>query len=55
MQAVLPANGGLVVPFVRKKLAPDGTVVDDATGAALRAMLAELAALVAEARARRDD
>ena len=54
MQAVLPTNGGLVVPFVRKKLAADGTVTDVATGAALRALLAELAALVAGVRASRD-
>ena len=47
MQARLPTNGGLVVPFVRKKLAADGTLVDPATAAALRALLAELAALAA--------
>jgi NAD(P)H-dependent FMN reductase len=50
MQSVLPTNGGLVVPFVRKKLAPDGAVVDDGTAAALRAMLAELAALASAPR-----
>ena len=47
MQARLPTNGGLVVPFVRKKLAADGTLIDAETVAALRAMLAELAALAA--------
>lgn len=50
MQARLPTNGGLVVPFVRKKLAGDGTLIDPATAAAFRAMLAELAALATEGR-----
>lgn len=45
MQARLPTDGGLIVPFVRKKLDADGTVIDPATGAALRALLRELAAL----------
>lgn len=53
MQARVPTNGGLIVPFVRKKLAADGTVSDDATRAALRTLIDELAALVAAARARR--
>jgi NAD(P)H-dependent FMN reductase len=50
MQARLPTNGGLIVTFVRKKLAADGTVVDPATVAALRTMLVELATLAAEPR-----
>jgi NAD(P)H-dependent FMN reductase len=54
MQAVLPTNGGLVVAFVRQKLGPNGAVTDAATATALRTMLAELAALVDAARARRD-
>jgi len=55
MQARLPTNGGLIVPFVRQKLAADGTVTDDATRAALRGLLGELAALVAQARSARAD
>jgi len=51
MQARLPTNGGVIVSFVRKKLAADGTVVDPETVAALRAMLVKLAALAAEPRA----
>jgi NAD(P)H-dependent FMN reductase len=54
MQSVLPTNGGVVVPFVRKKLGPDGSVIDAATAAALRTMLAELARLVDDVRRRRD-
>jgi NAD(P)H-dependent FMN reductase len=49
MQARLPTNGGLIVPFVRKKVHADGTIVDRETVAALRAMLIELEALVADA------
>jgi NAD(P)H-dependent FMN reductase len=54
MQAVLPTNGGLVVPFVRKKLGADGAVTDPATANALRALLRELAALVDAVRTRRE-
>jgi chromate reductase, NAD(P)H dehydrogenase (quinone) len=42
MQARLVPNGGLIVPFVRKKLAADGTMTDPATGAALRDLLEKL-------------
>jgi chromate reductase, NAD(P)H dehydrogenase (quinone) len=45
MQAKLPANGGLVVPFVRKKLDATGTVTDPATVTALRSLLRELLAV----------
>jgi NAD(P)H-dependent FMN reductase len=45
MQARPPTDGGLIVAFVRKKLAADGRVVDDALAAALRKMLGELAAI----------
>jgi len=45
MQARLPTNGGLIVPFVRKKLDASGNVVDPETVAALRALVAELAGL----------
>jgi NAD(P)H-dependent FMN reductase len=47
MQARLPRNGGLIVPFVRKKIDARGNVVDPETVAALRALVAELAALAA--------
>lgn len=49
MQARLPANGGLIVPFVRKKLDTSGAVTDPATAAALRSLLRELATMAAEA------
>jgi len=45
MQARLPTNGGLIVPFVRKKLGPEGTVADPATADALRSLLRELFAI----------
>jgi NAD(P)H-dependent FMN reductase len=51
MQARLPTNGGLIVPFVRKKLDARGAVVDAATADALRSLLRELAALAAAAEA----
>ncbi len=46
MQARLPANGGLVVPFVRQRIDGRGVIVDPALAEALRALLAELVALV---------
>jgi chromate reductase, NAD(P)H dehydrogenase (quinone) len=46
MQARLPSIGGLIVPFVRKKVDAEGTVTDPATAESLRALLRELAALV---------
>lgn len=47
MQARLPSQGGLVVPFVRKRLDARGRVVDPALADQLRRVLRELAALVA--------
>jgi NAD(P)H-dependent FMN reductase len=47
MQARLVSRGGLVVPFVRQKLAPDGAVTDPTTATALRDVLQELCALAA--------
>ena len=49
MQARLVARGGLIVPFVRKKLAPDGTITDQTTAAALRNILLQLAKLARSA------
>ena len=46
MQARLPERGGLVVPFVRKRIAADGTIVDPTLAGELRTLLAELARLV---------
>lgn len=55
MQSKLVTGGGLIVPFVRKKLDAAGELTDADTIAALRAMLSELAAIVAQlARANRD-
>jgi NAD(P)H-dependent FMN reductase len=51
MQARLPVNGGLVVPFVRQKVDAAGTVVDRETTSALRALVAELAGLVSSVHA----
>jgi NAD(P)H-dependent FMN reductase len=48
----LPMVGGLVVPFVRKKLDASGAIVDPETTRALRLMLDQLAALVADAHGR---
>jgi NAD(P)H-dependent FMN reductase len=45
MQARLPTNGGLVVPFVRKRLDAAGNVTDREILAALRTLLHELTAL----------
>jgi NAD(P)H-dependent FMN reductase len=45
MQARLPTGGGLIVPFVRKKIDARGAIVDAETAAALRSMLRELADL----------
>ena len=50
MQSRLVSGGGLIVPMVRKKLDASGAVTDPATADALRALLAELAALVARRR-----
>lgn len=47
MQARLPKGGGLVVPFVRKRVAADGAIVDPVLTGELRALLAELARIVA--------
>lgn len=47
MQARLPKGGGLVVPFVRTRVAADGTIVDPTLAGELRELLAELARLVA--------
>jgi chromate reductase len=47
MQARLPTKGGLVVPFVRKRVAADGTIVDPVLVGELRALVAELARIVA--------
>ncbi len=46
MQARVPANGGLIVPFVRKKIDASGNVVDAETMTALRTLVAELLGLV---------
>lgn len=46
MQARMPAGGGLVVPFVRKKLDAAGNVVDPPTTAALRSLMEDLVDLV---------
>ncbi len=46
MQAKLPPAGGLIVPFVRKKLDARGILVDAHTRTALRTLLRELAELV---------
>lgn len=47
MQAKLPPGGGLVVPFVRKKLDGDGRVTDAATVAALAELVRWLRASAA--------
>jgi chromate reductase len=47
MQSRLVSGGGLVVPVVRKKLDEAGNLTDPATIAAVRAMLNELARIVA--------
>jgi NAD(P)H-dependent FMN reductase len=47
MQARLPAGGGLVVPFVRRRLDERGAVVDPALADQLRTLGAELARIVA--------
>ena len=49
MQSRLVAGGGLIVPQVRKKLDGAGRLTDPATIAAVRAMLNELARIVARA------
>lgn len=51
MQAKLPPQGGLIVAFVRKKVAADGRVTDPETVAALRALVAWLLASAAAVRA----
>ena len=47
MQSRLVSGGGLMVPLVRKKLDAAGRLTDPATIAAVRAMLTELARIVA--------
>ena len=48
MQSRLVTNGGLIVPFVRKKLDANGAVTDPATADALRSLLRELTTIVAK-------
>jgi chromate reductase, NAD(P)H dehydrogenase (quinone) len=55
MQSRLVTDGGLIVPFVRKKLNAAGELTDQATIAAVRAMLNELAAIVAQVRSEMRD
>ena len=47
MQARMPPGGGLIVPFVRKKVADGGRVTDAATVAALTELVRWLASAVA--------
>ncbi len=54
MQGRLVGAGGLIVPFVRKKLDAGGALVDPDTVRAFRALLAELGRLVGERRDRPD-
>ena len=49
MQSRLVSGGGLVVPRIRKKLDGAGRLADPATAVAVRAMLHELARIVARA------
>lgn len=46
LDVLLAERGTLVVSSVRSKMAPDGTIIDPATDADLRAMVAGLVALI---------
>lgn len=50
MQSRLVTRGGVIVPFVRKKLSATGELTDPATIAAFRAVLNELVAFVVRLR-----
>ena len=55
MQSKLVERGGVIVPFVRKKLDAAGNLTDASTVAAIREMLTELAAIVARGRTENRD